>query len=110
MIIIGEKINSTRKSIKEAIANKDKKFLQKLAADQAAAGADYIDVNTGAFPEEGYSQALRQDLYGRCHSFPRLLAANYGPRRGRAGYRRARVLVFRIGYRKCQDERHTGNC
>ena len=52
MIIIGEKINSTRKSIKEAIANKDKKFLQKLAADQAAAGADYIDVNTGAFPEE----------------------------------------------------------
>ena len=52
MIVIGEKINSTRKSIKEAIANKDIATLQKLAVDQARAGADYIDVNTGAFPEE----------------------------------------------------------
>ena len=51
MIVIGEKINSTRKSIKEAIANEDTAFLQKLATDQAQAGADYIDVNTGAFPE-----------------------------------------------------------
>ena len=52
MIVIGEKINSTRKSIKEAIANKDIAALQKLAVDQAGAGADYIDVNTGAFPEQ----------------------------------------------------------
>jgi cobalamin-dependent methionine synthase I len=52
MIVIGEKINSTRKSIKEAIANKDAALLQKLAVDQAQAGADYIDVNTGAFPEQ----------------------------------------------------------
>lgn len=52
MIIIGEKINSTRKSIKDAIANRDAALLQKLALDQAQAGADYIDVNTGAFPEQ----------------------------------------------------------
>lgn len=52
MIIIGEKINSTRKAVREAIANKDTAFLQKLAVDQVAAGADYLDVNTGAFPEE----------------------------------------------------------
>jgi cobalamin-dependent methionine synthase I len=52
MIIIGEKINSTRKAIREAIANKDSGFLQKLAQAQVEAGADYIDVNTGAFPEE----------------------------------------------------------
>jgi 5-methyltetrahydrofolate--homocysteine methyltransferase len=52
MIIIGEKINSTRKSVKEAIGNRDKAFLQKLATDQEQAGADYLDVNTGAFPEE----------------------------------------------------------
>ena len=52
MILIGEKINSTRKSVREAIANKDAAFLQKLASDQAEAGADYLDVNTGAFPEE----------------------------------------------------------
>jgi 5-methyltetrahydrofolate--homocysteine methyltransferase len=52
MIVIGEKINSTRKSIKEAIANKDVAALQKLAVNQAQGGADYIDVNTGAFPEQ----------------------------------------------------------
>ena len=52
MIVIGEKLNSTRKSIKEAIANKDVDLLQKLAIEQAQAGADYIDVNTGAFPEQ----------------------------------------------------------
>jgi 5-methyltetrahydrofolate--homocysteine methyltransferase len=52
MIIIGEKINSTRKRVREAIAKKDKAFLQKLAVDQAEAGADYLDVNTGAFHEQ----------------------------------------------------------
>ena len=52
MIIIGEKINSTRKPIREAIANKDTGFLQELAQAEVQAGADYIDVNTGAFPEE----------------------------------------------------------
>lgn len=52
MIIIGEKINSTRRSVKEAISGKDTAFLQKLARDQAQAGADYLDVNTGAFVEE----------------------------------------------------------
>ena len=52
MIIIGERINATRKRVKEAIAKKDTAFLQKLAVDQAEAGADYLDVNTGAFPEQ----------------------------------------------------------
>jgi 5-methyltetrahydrofolate--homocysteine methyltransferase len=52
MIIIGEKINSTRKSVREAIAKKDAAFLQKLAVEQVQAGADYLDVNTGAFPDE----------------------------------------------------------
>lgn len=52
MIVIGERINSTRKTVKEAIARKDARFLQKLAVDQVQAGADYVDVNAGAFPEE----------------------------------------------------------
>lgn len=51
MIIIGETINSTRKPIQEAIARKDASFLQRLAQAQAEAGADYIDVNAGAFVE-----------------------------------------------------------
>jgi len=49
MIIIGEKINSTRKPIREAIAKKDTGFLQELAQAQAQAGADYIDVTPVPF-------------------------------------------------------------
>ena len=52
MIVIGEKINSTRKSIRRAIADGDVAFLQGLAREQVRAGADYLDVNTGAFPEK----------------------------------------------------------
>lgn len=52
MLIIGEKINSTRKKIKEAIAQRDAEFLKGLAVEQTTAGADYLDLNTGAFPSE----------------------------------------------------------
>jgi len=47
MLVIGEKINASIKSVGEAIKNRDEDFLTKLAQDQAAAGADYIDVNAG---------------------------------------------------------------
>ncbi len=47
MIIIGEKINATRKSIAKAIAEKDSELLKSIAIRQSEAGADYIDVNTG---------------------------------------------------------------
>ncbi len=47
MKIIGEKINGTRKRVKEAVLNRDAAFIQKLAADQAAVGAHWIDVNAG---------------------------------------------------------------
>ncbi len=49
MLIIGERINSSRRSIAEAISSRDKAFIQREAQAQAEAGADYIDVNTGAF-------------------------------------------------------------
>jgi 5-methyltetrahydrofolate--homocysteine methyltransferase len=51
MIIIGEKINGTRKSVREAIANKDADFIKDLALKQVKAGADYLDVNAGTTPE-----------------------------------------------------------
>jgi len=51
MIIIGELINSTRKSINAAIEAGDKEALQKIAKDQAEAGANYIDVNAGFFQD-----------------------------------------------------------
>lgn len=49
MIIIGELINASRKAIKAAIENQDAAAIQQVATDQAAAGADYIDVNAGIF-------------------------------------------------------------
>lgn len=52
MIIIGELINSTRKSIKQAIDNQDTKYIQDLALKQEEAGADYIDVNAGAYVDD----------------------------------------------------------
>ena len=49
MIIIGELINASRKSIGAAIEARDAELIQQTARDQAAAGADYIDVNAGVF-------------------------------------------------------------
>jgi 5-methyltetrahydrofolate--homocysteine methyltransferase len=47
MLVIGENINASNKSVGQAIANKDRPFLEKLAREQDAAGSDYIDVNAG---------------------------------------------------------------
>jgi 5-methyltetrahydrofolate--homocysteine methyltransferase len=49
MLIIGERINSSRKSIARAISEKDKAFIQNEAKIQIEAGADFIDVNAGQF-------------------------------------------------------------
>lgn len=52
MIIVGELINASRKSVKVAIESKDQATIQKLARDQAEAGANYIDINAGVFVKE----------------------------------------------------------
>ena len=52
MLIIGERINSSRKSIAEAISSRNTTFIQNEAKLQAAAGADYLDVNAGTFVGE----------------------------------------------------------
>ncbi|MGA2463438.1 MAG: methyltetrahydrofolate cobalamin methyltransferase [Thermodesulfobacteriota bacterium] len=49
MLIIGERINSSRKPVSEAISSRDAVFIQCEAKAQAMAGADYIDVNAGTF-------------------------------------------------------------
>ena len=49
MIIIGERINSSRKRIAEAITARDADFIQNEARAQVNAGAHYIDVNAGSF-------------------------------------------------------------
>jgi len=52
MLIIGERINASRKSIAEAISSRNAAFIQNEAKAQAVAGADYIDVNAGIFVGE----------------------------------------------------------
>jgi cobalamin-dependent methionine synthase I len=47
MLVIGENINASSRSVAEAIASQDRQFVQDLARAQAAAGADFIDVNAG---------------------------------------------------------------
>ena len=64
MIIVGELINASRKSVKSAIKSEDRAAIQKLAGDQAEAGADYIDVNAGVFIKEeiGYLKWLVENV------------------------------------------------
>ena len=47
MLIIGEKINSSRKNIKEMVESKNKEFIQELARKQVEGGAQMLDLNIG---------------------------------------------------------------
>lgn len=58
MIVIGEKINGTRKAVNAAILARDAQFIADLAAEQAAAGADYLDVNAGTNPDREVEDML----------------------------------------------------
>lgn len=57
VIVIGERINSTRKNVRPAVIDRDAEFIKDEARKQAAAGACYIDVNAGALTE-GEPEAL----------------------------------------------------
>ncbi len=52
MIIVGEKINTSRRSISEAAEKKDAEFILMMAREQAEAGAGFIDVNAGTFLDQ----------------------------------------------------------
>lgn len=52
MIIVGELINASRKTISEAIRNCDANYIKRIAKEQYEAGANYIDVNAGIFLEK----------------------------------------------------------
>jgi 5-methyltetrahydrofolate--homocysteine methyltransferase len=51
MIVIGEKINGTRKIVGSAVERRDAEFIRRLAIRQFNAGASFIDVNAGTLPE-----------------------------------------------------------
>jgi len=52
MIIVGEKINTSRGSVEDAVRNRDAAFIARMAREQAEAGADYIDINAGTFVDQ----------------------------------------------------------
>ena len=52
MLIVAERINSSRKAIAEAVLSSDAEAIRREAQHQADAGADYIDVNAGTFIRE----------------------------------------------------------
>lgn len=52
MLIVGERINASRKSIAKAIERRDTSFIQKEAKIQDEAGADYIDLNAALYEDQ----------------------------------------------------------
>ena len=46
--VIGERINTSRKKVQEAVANRDAEYIVNDVTQQQEAGASYIDVNAGA--------------------------------------------------------------
>jgi 5-methyltetrahydrofolate corrinoid/iron sulfur protein methyltransferase len=51
MIIIGEKINGTRKAVALAIRERNAAFIRNLAKSQVEGGSAFLDVNAGTAPE-----------------------------------------------------------
>ena len=47
-VVIGERINTSRKRVREAVAERDAAFIREDVLKQENAGASYIDVNAGA--------------------------------------------------------------
>lgn len=52
MYIVGELINASRKRIGQAIREQDSEYIKQVAIEQAEAGVDYVDVNTGIFVDD----------------------------------------------------------
>ena len=46
-LVIGEKINASRRDVRQALESRDTHYLQDLAKRQADSGADFIDANVG---------------------------------------------------------------
>ncbi|ACL06586.1 Methionine synthase [Desulfatibacillum aliphaticivorans] len=51
MIIIGEKLNGTRKAVAAAIRERDAEFIKNLAKEQDEGGSTFLDVNAGTAPD-----------------------------------------------------------
>ncbi len=58
MLIVGERINSSRKRIAPAVESRNEQFILDEAGMQLAAGASYVDVNAGTFGPEREPELL----------------------------------------------------
>jgi len=58
MLIVGELINSSRKSIHENLEKRNIEYLLDIAKKQAEAGADYIDINCSTMMDKE-SEAMK---------------------------------------------------
>ena len=54
MIIIGEKINGSIPPVAKAIAEKDEKYIRRLAKKQSLAKANFLDVCASVAPDVEY--------------------------------------------------------
>jgi 5-methyltetrahydrofolate--homocysteine methyltransferase len=52
MLVIGERINASRRQIAQSISSRDAAFIQREAETQVSAGAHSLDVNAGTFVGE----------------------------------------------------------
>ncbi|MCX7973597.1 MAG: dihydropteroate synthase [Candidatus Aminicenantes bacterium] len=52
MIIIGERLNSSRKTVRIALEKRDEEFILKEAYEQVKAGANFLDINVSALPDQ----------------------------------------------------------
>jgi 5-methyltetrahydrofolate--homocysteine methyltransferase len=52
LLLIGEKLNASKGSVREALETRNRLYIQDLARQQAEAGADSIDINVGTGSEE----------------------------------------------------------
>jgi 5-methyltetrahydrofolate--homocysteine methyltransferase len=51
MLLIGEKINGTRKLVNKAVLERDAAYIRHLAVSQVEAGAGALDINAGTMPD-----------------------------------------------------------
>jgi cobalamin-dependent methionine synthase I len=58
MLIIGEKINTTRKGMEQAVHDRNADVIREEAVRQARAGAHILDVNCGTLPTKAEPEAL----------------------------------------------------
>jgi 5-methyltetrahydrofolate--homocysteine methyltransferase len=58
MLVVAERLNSTRKSVAPAIKERNTEFVIKEAADQVAAGGDYLDCNAATVGPEAEPDTL----------------------------------------------------